>query len=114
MGSTTYTDYTSLDGSVSFTGVPFGFYNITANYTLTSGLYEEFVYDGRDEPAGEVEFKGLTALTNITANLWTIDFEVEDWDGDPFNYGYVNVSADSSEVLESLSLDSTGETTFVG
>ncbi|MHA2306030.1 MAG: LamG-like jellyroll fold domain-containing protein, partial [Candidatus Hodarchaeales archaeon] len=112
VGSTVYTDITSSDGTVSFTGVPFGFYNITANYTLTSGLYEEIVYDSRAGPAGEVEFKGLSALTNVTVDLWTIDFEVEDWDGDPLNYGYLNVSAGTSEVLDTLTLDSVGETTF--
>jgi hypothetical protein len=112
VGSTVYTDFTLSDGSVSFTKVPFGFYNITVNYTLTSGLYEEIVYDGRTEPAGEVEFKGLIALTNVSVDLWTIHFEVEDWDGDPLNYGYVNVSAGTSEVLDTLTLDSVGETTF--
>jgi hypothetical protein len=110
--SITYTDYTSLDGTVSFTKVPFGFYNISVNYTLVSGLYEEVVYDGRSQPGEEVEFKGLVVSTTIQANLWTIDFEVDDWDGDPLNYGYVEVSAGSSEILESLTLDSAGETTF--
>ncbi len=112
VGSTTYTEYTASDGTVSFTKVPFGFYNITVNYTLNSGLYENIVYDGRINPADEVEFKGLTAITNVTVDLWTIDFDVEDWDGDPLNYGYVNMSAGASEVLESLTLDSAGETTF--
>ncbi|MFW9825660.1 MAG: LamG-like jellyroll fold domain-containing protein, partial [Candidatus Thorarchaeota archaeon] len=112
VGSTVYTDFTSSDGTVSFTKVPFGFYNITVNYTLNSGLYEEIVYDGRLNPLDEVEFKGLNAETNVTVDLWTIDFIIEDQDGDPLNYGYVNVSADTSEVLESLVLDYKGETTF--
>ncbi|MFX1454556.1 MAG: LamG-like jellyroll fold domain-containing protein [Promethearchaeota archaeon] len=112
VGSTIYTEYTSSDGTVSFTKVPFGFYNITVNYTLNSGLYEEIVFDGRINPSDEVEFKGLSAETNVTVDLWTIDFEVEDWDGDPLNYGYVNVSAGTNEVLESLILDSAGKTTF--
>jgi len=110
--STVYTDYTLTDGTVSFIKVPFGFYNISVNYTLASGLYEEVVYDSRTEPLGEVEFKGLIVSVNVTADLWTINFEVDDWDGDPLNYGYVNVSAGTSEVLESLTLDSSGETTF--
>ncbi|MFW9784968.1 MAG: LamG-like jellyroll fold domain-containing protein, partial [Candidatus Heimdallarchaeota archaeon] len=41
VGSTTYTDLTGSDGTVSFSKVPFGFYNISVNYTLVSGLYEE-------------------------------------------------------------------------
>lgn len=112
VGSTTYTDLTLSDGTVSFTKVPYGFYNITANYTLISELYEEKVYDSRESPGGEVEFKGLIASTTVTANLWTIEFEVEDWDGDPLDYGYVEVSNNTIEVLESLPLDSAGETTF--
>ncbi|MFW9781521.1 MAG: hypothetical protein ACFFFB_04470, partial [Candidatus Heimdallarchaeota archaeon] len=96
----------------SFSKVPFGFYNISVNYTLVSGLYEEVVYDSRVLPAGEVEFKGLVVSTTVQADLWTIDFEVDDWDGDPLHYGYIEVSAGTSEILESLVLDSTGNTTF--
>jgi len=112
VGSTTYTDNTTSDGTVSFTGVPFGFYNISVNYTTYSGSYEAIVYDGRDEPAGEVEFKGLTALTNVTTNLWTIDFKVEDWDEDPFNYGDVKVGNSTIDVLDTIPLDSAGNATF--
>ena len=66
--STVYTAFTSSDGTVSFTKVPFGFYNITVNYTLNSGLYEEIVYDGRNNPADEVEFKRW--LTPSTAGAF--------------------------------------------
>jgi hypothetical protein len=112
VGTTTYTSLTQSDGTVSFTKVPFGFYNISVNYTLNSGLYEEIVYDGRSGPSGEVEFKGLIVNTNVTTNLWTIDFEVNDWEGDPLDFGYVEVSPGTNEVLESLTLDSAGEATF--
>ena len=112
VGSTTYTDFTQSDGTVSFSKVPFGFYNISVNYTLVSGLYEEIVYDSRSGPSGEVEFKGLIISTNISTNLWTIDFEVDDWDGDPLDYGYVQVSPGTNEILETLSFDTAGETTF--
>ncbi|MFX1344471.1 MAG: LamG-like jellyroll fold domain-containing protein [Promethearchaeota archaeon] len=113
VGSTTYTEYTSSEGTVSFTGVPFAFYNITVNYTTYSGSYEEIVYDGRTEPAGEVEFKGLFVSANVTADLWTIDFEVKDWDGDPFNFGYINVSKESAiDVVDSIPLNSVGNATF--
>ncbi len=108
--STTYTDYTLSDGTVSFTRVPFGFYNITVNYTISSG--EAIVYDSRDEIDGEVNFKGLMFTTILYSDLWTIDFEVDDWDGDPLNYGYINISAGTSEVVESLPLDSAGKATF--
>ncbi len=109
---TPYTEYTLLDGTVSFTKVPFGFYYISVNYTLNSGLYEEVVYDSRIQPPGQIEFKGLIVDVNVTADLWTIDFEVDDWDGDPFNYGFVKVGNATDYVLETLTLDSDGKTTF--
>ncbi|MFX0008605.1 MAG: carboxypeptidase-like regulatory domain-containing protein, partial [Candidatus Hermodarchaeota archaeon] len=107
-----YTEYSSSDGTVSFTKVPFGFYNITVNYTLNSGLYEEVVYDSRVQPPGEVEFKGLIVNVNVTSDLWTIDFEVDDWDGDPFDHGFVQVGNATDYILETLTLDSGGTATF--
>ncbi|MFX1380216.1 MAG: LamG domain-containing protein [Promethearchaeota archaeon] len=107
-----YTDFTLSDGIVSFTKVPFGFYNISVNYTLQSGLYEAVVYDSRIQPPGEVEFKGLIVSVEVVADLWTIDFEVDDWDGDSFDYGYVEVGNSTIKVLETLALDSAGEATF--
>ncbi|MFX0023469.1 MAG: LamG-like jellyroll fold domain-containing protein [Candidatus Hermodarchaeota archaeon] len=107
-----YTEYTSSEGTVSFTKVPFGFYNISVNYTLISGLYEEVVYDSRYQPLGEVEFKGLIVDVNVSVDLWTIDFKVDDWDGDPFDYGFVKVGNSTDYVLETLYLDSDGKTTF--
>ncbi|MFX0028631.1 MAG: LamG-like jellyroll fold domain-containing protein [Candidatus Hermodarchaeota archaeon] len=108
----TYTQYTLSDGSVEFSQVPFGSYNISVNYTLYNGLDEKIVYDSRSAPGGEVEFEGLFVLTNITVNLWTIDFEVDDSDGDPLNYGYVDVGNSSIPVIDTIPLDSNGEATF--
>jgi len=112
VGSTTYTEYTSSEGTVSFIGVPFAFYNITVNFTTYSDSYEEIVYDSRDEPAGEVEFKGLVVSANVTADLWTIDFEVKDRDDDPLNHGYVDVGNSTIDVLDTIPLDSDGKATY--
>ncbi|MFW9826831.1 MAG: DUF2341 domain-containing protein [Candidatus Thorarchaeota archaeon] len=110
--STKYTKFTVSDGSVEFSKVPFGFYNITVNYTLYNGLDEKEVYDSRKIPGGEVEFKGLYVSTNITVNLWTINFEVDDFDGDPLNYGYIDVGNSSIYIIDSIPLDSNGQATF--
>jgi hypothetical protein len=110
--STTYTQFTLADGSTEFLRVPFGSYNITVNYTLNNGLDEKVVYDSRTGPGGEVDFKGLFVSTNVTANLWTIDFEVEDSDGDPLDYGYVDIGNSSIYVIDTIPLDSAGEATF--
>ena len=107
----TYTQNTLSDGTVAFSKVPFGGYNITVNYTLNSGLYEAVVYNSSNEVDGEVVYSGLIVSTIVYANLWTIDFEVDDWDGDPLNYGFVQVN-DSVDILENLNLDSEGKATF--
>ncbi len=107
-----FTQNSSADGTVVFNGVPFGKYNITTNYTLNSVTYkEEYVYDSRTLIDGEVEFKGLIITHTIYVNLWTIDFEVDDWDGDPLNYGYININ-ESGQVIEKLTLDFDGKATF--
>ncbi len=112
VNGTPYIDTTSSEGTASFTKVPYGLYNISVNYTLVSELSEEVVYDGRNDPGEEVEFKGLISSTNVTAYLWTIDFEVEDWDGDPLDYGYVKVGNSTIDVIDTIPLDSAGEATF--
>ncbi|MHA1824874.1 MAG: LamG domain-containing protein [Promethearchaeota archaeon] len=107
-----FTKNSSEDGTVVFTGVPFGKYNITTNYTLNSVTYkEEYVYDSRTLLDGEVEFNGLIMAHTIYVDLWTIDFEVDDWDEDPLNYGYININ-ESGQVIEKLTLDDDGKATF--
>ena len=107
-----FTQNSSADGTVVFTGVPFGEYNITTNYTLNSVTYkEEYVYDSRMLLNGQVEFKGLIITQIIYVNLWTIDFEVDDWDGDPLNYGYININ-ESGQIIEKLTLDNDGKAMF--
>jgi len=111
-----FKDYTDSQGEVEFSGVPFGEYNVTVNYTLSSGagIFEEIVYDSRTIQSGEVSFQGLFVTEVIYTNLWTIDFEVDDYDGDPLDYGYINISAEgNTQVLEQLELDSDGKTRFV-
>ena len=107
-----FTQISSADGIVVFTGVPFGNYNITTNYTLDSVTYiEEYVYDSRALLDGEVEFKGLIITEVIYVDIWTINFEVDDFDGDPLNYGYININ-ESGQVIEKLTLDVDGKATF--
>jgi len=108
--------YTDSQGETEFTKVPFGSYNVTVNYTLSSeaGTFEEIVYDSRLIDDGEVNFQGLFITETLYTNLWTIDFEVDDYDGNPLNYGYINVSAEgNSQVLEKIELDPNGEAKFV-
>ena len=41
-------------------------------------------------------FTGLTQSADFTLNLWTIDFDIVDWDDDPLNYRWLE-----GEALES-------------
>ena len=100
---------TDNSGYTAFTGVPFGDYNITVNYTLPSGS-PAIVYDSRIT-GGEIEFMGLFTNVTLYTDLWTIDFEVVDVDGQPLNYGYIEVN-DSLTVLQTLTLNAEGKATF--
>jgi hypothetical protein len=98
--------YTSVfNGSISFSGLLNGEYNITANYTL----------DSREEIVGNMVkiLNGTSYNFDLTLNLWTIDFEVTDWEGIPLNYGYIEINeSDGGAFLDILTLDNDGKATF--
>ena len=101
-------------GVAEFSGVPYSVYNITVNYTIASGLYEQVVYDSSALTNAEVDFRGLECTHAIYVDLWTIDFAVVDINGDPLNYGIINISqSGTSEVLGTLDLDADGKSTFI-
>ena len=113
IAGSTYT-VSDSNGVAEFSNVPYGTYNVTVNYSIASGLYEQVVYDGSLLPNAEVEFKGLYSVETIYVDLWTIDFAVKDINGDPLDYGIINISqSGNSEVLGTLDLDSNGEATFI-
>jgi len=98
--------YTSaFNGSISFLGLLNGEYNITANYTL----------DSREEFVGSMVkiLNGTSYSFDLTLNIWTIDFEVTDWEGIPLNYGYIEINeSDGGALVNTLTLDSNGKATF--
>ncbi len=98
--------YTSaFNGSISFSGLLNGEYNITANYTL----------DSREEFVGSMVkiLNGTSYSFDFTLNIWTIDFEVTDWEGIPLNYGYIEINeSDGGALIDTLTLDSNGKATF--
>ena len=111
------TQYTSSDdGAAIFPSVSFGDYNFTVNYTLPEGK-EIVVYNS----SAIVGFPGYTidAAQNtfdLPLNMWTIDFEMVDYNKEPLYLGYVlvNDSAGSGELLANLTLDENGKATFRG
>ncbi len=104
---------TDSNGEAEFSGVSFGSYNITINYTISyeSTVWEEVVYDSSLISGGEVNFGGLFEIETIHANLWTIDFDINDLDGDPLTLGYIIVNS-SDIVLANLTLNSAGQARF--
>ena len=108
------TKNSSTDGTVIFTNLDYGEYNVTVNYTINSGL-EELVFNSSDSSYGSYNFTltGLYHTFNLPLNMSSFDFQIVDWDGYPINYGYVNISESlTSAVLETLTLDSNGKATF--
>ena len=88
--------------------------NLTINYTLNSGL-EGVIFNSSDSEFGPIQYTiaNLNHRYSVVCNLWSIDFEIVDWDKNPLTQGYINVSETvGSAVIEQLSLDVNGKATF--
>ena len=101
---------TDENGEIIFINVPTGYYNITVNYTLDTITTEqtETLYYLAD-------FDKTEHALDIQLDLWTIDFEVDDYDGDAMDYGYILVynNSNADPLLANLTLGpNTGKTTF--
>ncbi|NHJ25794.1 MAG: hypothetical protein EAX89_14530 [Candidatus Lokiarchaeota archaeon] len=114
-GSIVSIQSTSADGTVEFNQLEYGAYNITVNYTLNVGT-EDIVYDSsQSKYGGPIQFMltGLYHTFDIILDLWTIDFEIVDWDYQPMNQGFITICETStSPVIETLNLNSEGKATF--
>ncbi|MBD3200884.1 MAG: hypothetical protein GF316_12770, partial [Candidatus Lokiarchaeota archaeon] len=107
---------TNTEGVATFNGIRFGEYNVTVKYSINNGTYtyEEVLYNSSNVENGTLNFQGLTFNQTINVDIWSIDFEVDDWDNDPMDYGYILVyDTPNSPLLANLTLASgTGLTTF--
>ncbi|MFX0136638.1 MAG: hypothetical protein ACFFDN_23570, partial [Candidatus Hodarchaeota archaeon] len=102
---------TTTNGRITFSNIPNGYYNITANYTLGSQTTE--VFNSIDSGLGPYYFNGINYIIDIQLNLWTIDFEIVDWDGIPLKYGYIEINeSQGGPLLDTLTLDENGKATF--
>lgn len=114
---TVYQSTTTNDGEAIFSSVHFGEYNVSIEYFLENGTYtyETVLYNSSELSDEVLNFQGLTYNETIDVKIWSIDFEVDDYDGDPMDYGYILVYNDSNSdpLLANLTLDSgTGKATF--
>ncbi|MHA2035238.1 MAG: carboxypeptidase-like regulatory domain-containing protein [Promethearchaeota archaeon] len=109
--SITVASGTTSNGRITFNDLPNGFYNITVNYTL--GSLEEEVFNSTDSGEGPYYFNGISYTQEVNTDLWTIDFEIVDWDGMPLTYGYIEVNESlGGALIDTLTLDDNGEATF--
>jgi len=100
---------TDENGKVVFRDIPTGYYNLTVNYTLNDDLgpKTQTVYYSENYHKVEHELE-------LHLNLWTIDFEVEDTNGEPLDYGYINISEEGNrDVISKMELDDNGEAKFI-
>ena len=100
------------DGSVSFSNVAYGSYNVSVNYTIPYSGLEEVVYDSKTIPT-EFLIDGSGSVYELILNMSTIDFEIVDYGGYPLTYGYINVSySKGGAALDILQLQNDGKATF--
>jgi hypothetical protein len=96
-------------GYTEFLNVRNDWYNITANYTINNGTYNSFekVVFNSSEYGIQYNFDQLQHTVYINVSLWSIDFEIEDWDLNPMGYGYVLIynKSDYSEQIANLTLN---------
>ncbi len=100
------------DGSVSFSNVAYGSYNVSVNYTIPYSGLEEVVYDSKIIST-EFLIDGSGKVYELILNMSTIDFEIVDYGGYPLTYGYINVSySKGGAALDILQLSNDGKATF--
>ena len=101
----------STHGKITFENLLNGVYNITANYTLEGMEYE--LYNSTKFGKTRYNLTGKAYTFDIALDLWTIDFEITDWDGLPLNYGYIEVLDEyGGSLLKTLTLNDYGKATF--
>ncbi|MFX1328033.1 MAG: hypothetical protein ACFE91_07805 [Promethearchaeota archaeon] len=94
---------TDATGTTIFTGLNFGIYNFSVNYVF-SATYEDIVFNSTSEHFGTPKWNlynvsELDHTFNLYLNIWTIDFEIVDWDDERLNDGYVKVYDNKSGTL---------------
>jgi hypothetical protein len=111
LGYEVATGMTDSTGRITFRHIPNGRYNITANYTL--GSRESEVYNSYSSGIGPFYLNGISYTKEITLGLWTIDFEIADWNGIPLSKGYIEVNESlGGDLLKTMVLDANGKASF--
>jgi len=110
------TQTTDDKGEYIFTNMLYDVYNFTVNYTLSPGV-EKVVFNSTHDNLGTSRWNIYNVTSHVTYSLycdiWTINFEIDDWDDEPLESGYINVyDYKDGNLLTTLNLDSAGTATF--
>jgi hypothetical protein len=95
------------NGSVYFSEIPYGDYNFTASMTSDIGNHIEIV----NVTSQSILINSTFQIVNLSCNVGTNFFEVEDVDGIPLDSGWILVG-NSSNVLRNCTIDAFGKTKF--
>ncbi|MHA2391201.1 MAG: carboxypeptidase-like regulatory domain-containing protein [Promethearchaeota archaeon] len=106
------TGSTDSNGRITFSLIPNGKYNITANYTRGSKEIE--VFNSYESGIGPYYYNGIFYTQEIDLDLWTIDFEIVDWDKIPVSLGYIEINESlGGNLIDTLTLDQYGKAKFI-
>ena len=94
---------TDAAGKTIFTGLNFDIYNFTVDYTFTPS-YENEVFNSTKDNFGTPKWNlynvsQLSHTFDLYLDIWTIDFEIVDWDNELLDDGYVKIFDDKGGVL---------------
>ncbi|MFX0019199.1 MAG: hypothetical protein ACFFBT_02190 [Promethearchaeota archaeon] len=94
---------TDETGKTIFTGLNFGIYNFTVDYAFTPS-YEDEVFNSTKDNFGKPNWNlynvsQLSHAFDLYLDIWTIDFEIVDWDNELLDDGYVKIFDDKGGIL---------------
>ncbi len=103
------TQTTDDTGEYEFTSQSFGIYNFTVNYTFAPGV-EQVVFNSTEANFGTSLYNIYNA-TDVSEtyvlylDIWTINFEIVDWDDEPLDDGYIKVyNQEGGNLLKTIQL----------
>ncbi|KKK42009.1 MAG: hypothetical protein Lokiarch_38500, partial [Candidatus Lokiarchaeum sp. GC14_75] len=94
-GSVIDTQTTDDTGECTFSNINYGIYNFTVNYTFAPGV-EQVVFNSTEANFGTSLWNTYNASNldesfDLYLDIWTMDFEIVDWDDELLDDGYGNV-----------------------
>ncbi|KKN14382.1 hypothetical protein LCGC14_0996710, partial [marine sediment metagenome] len=108
------TNTSEVNGSVTFSGVIYKTYNYTVKYKIPSTGYEFVVFNSSSYPLVNFTITESQHTFILNVDMWTIDFEIVDYDKEALNYGYVAIynNTQNGVNLENVTLNADGKGTF--